>query len=293
MYMDKLKKQIEGQDGVIPEMEEKMEELMKKDAEMNLIMGWERKKRKRFVAKTTRERRSGLVVEENPDNHREKDYEDFQRRRAKELGKPIDRLEKYSKLKNSKLKNKELEQKENNEKWAEKDEKRYNEAQEIIQTENTKIKKIEKRLMEIDKRLSELDDLEKLIKEGEKNKKEEKIYSTDFIKEKILPLLEKIKEIDEIKSFEIEGIGKEITLNTVVKSYGFNIKVQATFENKENKIVVKSYNIDAMWPAKGKAEKALVPQLDKISEMLKSYIEKETNQKIEKIWIEDGELKAL
>ena len=278
---------MEKQDGITSEITDWMKETTETVRKINKTMG---EKRKRVV---TKERGSGPVVEENPDNHREKDYEDFQRRRAKELGKPIDRLEKYSKLKNSKLKNKELEQKENNEKWAEKDEKKYNKTQETIQKEKGKIEETEKRLIEIDTRLLELDNLEKLIKEGEKNKKEAKIYSTDFIKEKILLLLEKIKEIDEIKSFDIEGIGKEITLNTVIKSYGFNIKVRATFENKENKIVVKSYNIDAMWPAKGKAEKALVPQFGRISEMLKSYIEEVENKKVEKIWIEGGELKAI
>jgi len=279
---------MEKQDGITSEITDWMKEAAETVRKINKTMG---EKRKRVV---TKERGSGPVVEENPDNHREKDYEDFQRRRAKELGKPIDRLEKYSKLEIAGDNyRKRKEQKENNRGWAEEDEKKYNKTQETIQKEKGKIEETEKRLIEIDTRLLELDNLEKLIKEGEKNKKEAKIYSTDFIKEKILLLLEKIKEIDEIKSFDIEGIGKEITLNTVIKSYGFNIKVQATFENKENKIVVKSYNIDAMWPAKGKAEKALVPQFGRISEMLKSYIEEVENKKVEKIWIEGGELKAI
>jgi len=90
---------IKEQDGITPEMAEEMAKLIKKDEEMNLIMGFGGEKRKRFIVKTTKERGSGPVIEENINDQREKDYKDFRIRRAKELGKPIDRLEKYSKLK--------------------------------------------------------------------------------------------------------------------------------------------------------------------------------------------------
>ncbi|MFA5773487.1 MAG: hypothetical protein WC908_02330 [Candidatus Paceibacterota bacterium] len=173
------------------------------------------------------------------------------------------------------------------ESWTGQDEKILNELLIFI-------KNIEIHIAEID---TELNIIKKEIKSPitvNNETKGVKDYSTDFIKEKILPLLEKNKEIDEIISFEIKGIGKEIRLNIVVKSYGFNIKVQVTFENKGDGVAVKDdYIIDAKWPVKGKAEKELVPQLGKVSEMLKMYIEKEGGKKIEKIWIEDGKLKAL
>ena len=127
----------------------------------------------------------------------------------------------------------------------------------------------------------------------EDKEKEIKSYSVEFIKTKILPLLQNIKQIDEVKSLDIKGGDKEITINTTIKSFGFNITVQATLENKEDGIVVKNYKVDASWLVKGKAQKAIEPHLNKISKLLKSYIEKEENRKIEKIWIENGELKAL
>ena len=118
-----------------------------------------------------------------------------------------------------------------------------------------------------------------------------KSYSVEFIKAKILPLLKNIKQIDEVKNLDIKGSGKEITLNTMIKSLGFNITVQATLENKGEGIAVKNYKVDAMWPARGQAKKALEPHLNKIPELLKSYIEKEEGRKIDKIWIESGQLK--
>lgn len=118
-------------------------------------------------------------------------------------------------------------------------------------------------------------------------------YSASFIKSKFEPFLKNIKDISELKNLDINISGKEIIIDSTVVSTGFNIKVQVVIENMGDGITVKSHNIDAKWPAKGKAEKKLEPQLNKISEMLKSYIEKEKGGKIEKLWIENGELKAL
>jgi len=119
-----------------------------------------------------------------------------------------------------------------------------------------------------------------------------KTYSLKFIKDKINGLLLGVKEISEIKSLEITGSGDQIKIETAIVSYGFNIKVQLLLENSGDSIEVKDYTVDAKWPAKGKAEKALAPHIDKISQMLKSYIEKEEGIEIEKIWIEEGVLRS-
>ncbi|MEK7081074.1 MAG: hypothetical protein AAB902_01670 [Patescibacteria group bacterium] len=133
----------------------------------------------------------------------------------------------------------------------------------------------------------ELEELEEL----ERRSKTE-TFSTDFIKENILMLLKSVKKITEIKSIDVREVGKEIILNIKVKSSGFNIEIQAILENKEGIVSLKSYNIDASWLAKREAEKALRPYLEKISETLKEYIEKETGKRIEKIEIIRGGLKA-
>jgi len=145
----------------------------------------------------------------------------------------------------------------------------------------------------LNKELENLEKPEEKETKREEEKREIKSYSVEFMKTKILLLLQNIKQIDEVKNLDIKGSDKEITLNTTIKSLGFNIAVQATLENKGDGIVVKNYKVNAKWPAKGKTEKALEPHLNKISELLRSYIEKEENKKVEKIWIENGELKAL
>jgi hypothetical protein len=128
---------------------------------------------------------------------------------------------------------------------------------------------------------------------SEKEKGQEiKTYSVDFIKSKVLSLIGGIKEIGSVEKFDIVGLEKNITINTTVTSWGFDINVKIEIENEDNGIVIKKYNIDAKWPAKGKAEKALVPRLGEISEMLKNYIEKEEGKKVEKMEIENGELKV-
>lgn len=124
----------------------------------------------------------------------------------------------------------------------------------------------------------------------EQMKKEVKNFSTGFMKERILPLLQNY--VSEVKSLEIKGAGKEIILNTKVVKYNFNIGVEATLQNEGNGIGIKSYKIDAIFVAKGKAEREIAPQLNKVSDILREYIEKEEDRKVEKIEIENGELKV-
>jgi len=133
-------------------------------------------------------------------------------------------------------------------------------------------------------------------KEVTVEKKEVKTYDIEFIKGKIRELLSKVSAVEEIKKLEVKGSGGNIEINTTIKAKKFFISVDvnlnAVLENKDNKIVVKNYNLDA-----GKLTSVVDPmissQLDKVTDLLKEYIEKEEKIKVEKIWIEDGELKAI
>ena len=148
---------------------------------------------------------------------------------------------------------------------------------------------LERAITELREQIMALPDEEEL---GNTEELKTKTFSVGFIKSRILPLLQNHEKINEVISLDVKGAGKEILLNTTVESYGFNIKVQATLGNQGNIIAVKNYNIDAMWPAKGKAEKALVPKLTEVSKILTAYIEKQENKKVEKMEIINGELKV-
>ena len=71
---------------------------------------------------------------------------------------------------------------------------------------------------------------------------------------------------------------------------GSDISVQTILESKEGTIKVKSNKIDASWMIKGTVERIIVPKLGEVSELLKSYVERQENKKIEKMEIVNGEL---
>jgi hypothetical protein len=117
-----------------------------------------------------------------------------------------------------------------------------------------------------------------------------KTFSVKFLKERILPLLH--KQVSEVKSLQIIGNGNEIILHTAFKALGGNIQVKAVLENNNGSIVVKNHEVDAIWPYKGQTEKKIVPHLNEVSDMLKTYIEKEVGKVVKKIEIENGQLKV-
>ena len=80
-------------------------------------------------------------------------------------------------------------------------------------------------------------------------------FPTEFIKKVVLPLFQRF--VSEIKNLDIKGVGNEITLDTSFKQWGGNIRVLAIFGNKNGAIVVKMYDVDAVWPYKGRTEKTL------------------------------------
>jgi hypothetical protein len=70
-----------------------------------------------------------------------------------------------------------------------------------------------------------------------------------------------------------------------------NIKLNTVLGTKDDKIVLENYELDA-GRLTSLANTAIKPKLNNINDLLKEYIEKEENIKIEKIWIEDGKLKV-
>ncbi len=124
------------------------------------------------------------------------------------------------------------------------------------------------------------------------NNFETKSFSTKFIEERIRGLLSELKEISNVKSVEVKGNNKEIDLAIKITAKGFDVKVSATLGNENNLIIVKRHTIEANILVKGKAKEAIEPQLSKISDLLKKYIETEESREVEKIEIENGQLKV-
>jgi hypothetical protein len=121
---------------------------------------------------------------------------------------------------------------------------------------------------------------------------EVKTFSTGFIKDRVRTFLASNKNIKEVKSIEVKGGSNEITLSIRVLAgpLGSNIGVQAILESKAGVIEIKSHAIDAGWLIKGTVEGILIPKLSNISELLKSYVEKQENKKVVKMEIVNGEL---
>lgn len=126
-------------------------------------------------------------------------------------------------------------------------------------------------------------------------------FSNQFIEGKIKELLsseeakKKIKEI--VADPKIEGVGNEINLITTISvktspiTPSANVTVRATIGNMANTIGVKRINVEAKFDAVAKGvENAILPYLDKISGILKSYIEKERGRKVQALEICDGAL---
>jgi hypothetical protein len=120
-----------------------------------------------------------------------------------------------------------------------------------------------------------------------------KTFPKSFIEETIRSLLEspeaktKISKI--VKNPKIWEFGNnEQTLKTTIEASGFNIKLETTLGSKGNTLFVKNYNIETSFFAKGKAEKGLVPYINKIPEILKKHVEEKEGRKVEKIEIING-----
>lgn len=177
---------------------------------------------------------------------------------------------------------------------------------ELKRTLRETIENAKKELAEIQKELKEIDARElarKTTKELEKKQKatEElamrtETFSTDFIEEKIKLLLSTNKSIKEIKNVEVKGNGSEIQINLeITGKKGFisvNIDANMILKNEGTAIGIKNHQINAS-NFQSMIEGAISPELGKVPALVKSYIEKESGKKVEKIWIEGGELKVV
>lgn len=149
----------------------------------------------------------------------------------------------------------------------------YKNGYELVQEE---IKKIEGSIRKIEK--------------GE-NKKE---YSIQMIKDQIVEMLKSVKEISSIEKINLEIKEQDImNIDIMVSASGFNVGIKAEIGNTDKSIALKSHNIKAKWPAEGIAKKAVGPYLSKIPDLLKSYIEKKENKKVESIQISAGAVQVL
>jgi hypothetical protein len=174
-------------------------------------------------------------------------------------------------------------------------------AQKIIEETERREEEILKRLAEIVenrefiKRLKEAKRLERESKEKEMKDHETKTFSPSLMREKIKDLLSANKNIKEIKKLVVQGAGNELKLITsVIGKKGFisvDIDIKATLSNKGGNIILKNHEITAS-SFQGIIEETIAPHLGKISEGLKKYIETEEKKKIERLEIENGELKV-
>lgn len=123
---------------------------------------------------------------------------------------------------------------------------------------------------------------------------EPKIFSSEFVSDRMRTLLESNKNIKEIKHLEVRGTRNEIILNLRVLAgpLGLEVGVEAILESKAGNIKVKNHKIDAGWMIKGTVEGIIAPKLNEVSELLKSYIEKEEKRKVAKMEIINGELEV-
>ncbi len=132
------------------------------------------------------------------------------------------------------------------------------------------------------------------LRTGEKKTEslETKVYSTEFIKERIASLLESVSVVEKINSLNVKGKNSQIVIDTAItakKILTIDIKVAATLESEKGVIQVKSHKIEASKFEKN-VEDMLVPKLAEVSGLLRSYIENEERRNVEKMEIIKGEL---
>lgn len=154
----------------------------------------------------------------------------------------------------------------------------------------------EKMLSDILKAIAEEKELRKELDEIERNIPRE--FDIGFLEDKIKDILSKEKSVTGITSIKVEPLGMDmLILNAEINAKKFliksNIKItDARFVNKGDGIALSNYLLQA---SKGEEKiKGIIDEnMATINQELKEFIEKETGKKVRKIWIEDGQLKAL
>ncbi len=125
---------------------------------------------------------------------------------------------------------------------------------------------------------------------------EVKTFSLNFIEERIKSLLKSMPNIKEIKTLNVlEGGEGEISIFLEVRARKIrtikNIAVSINLENSGNGISVKDYIVKASSLQK-QVEELIVPKIEQIPKLVKSYIEKEKGEIVEKVEIKDGKLRV-
>lgn len=117
----------------------------------------------------------------------------------------------------------------------------------------------------------------------------------DFIKGRIEKLLQSVDTVKEIKSVSVEGTGDEIKIVLAVTGQKafvtVDINASVLLENSGSTVRVKEHKINSS-SFQDMVEGAIAPQISKIPELLKTYIEKEEGKKVETIQIENGGLRV-
>ncbi len=182
--------------------------------------------------------------------------------------------------------------KEEEERWTEEDENTLNELLKFI--ENTK-KEIDEIKKEIENRKDKKEKSKANITVETEDKKENvESFTPNEVKNKMIEFLQSQKAIQKINKLDIE-INKDEILSKIDFEAEKKVSgiITAIIENKKNNIGVKDKpEIEAGFFSKKTINFLLTPQLDKISDMFINSIEKEKNKKVEKIWIESGQLKV-
>src|SRR3989344_3065164 len=181
------------------------------------------------------------------------------------------------------------------EREAEKERKRQERADRDAAEEQARAEK-EARKEEIGGKITEIE--KELAATREQRTRETGTFTTDIIKESIENLLGSNSTIKEITNLEVEGNGNEINLSTTIraeKGVSATVTIDLSLGTMNNGLGIlrQNLNIEANSLVKGRVRSLIEGELGKINERIKSYIEEQTNRNVEKMWIEDGQLKVL
>ncbi|MEK7088743.1 MAG: hypothetical protein AAB913_01275 [Patescibacteria group bacterium] len=144
--------------------------------------------------------------------------------------------------------------------------------------------------------------LAKLYRKPEevKNKEEIESFDTKFIEDTISKLLNQVKEIKNIKVIKISGHGDELVLYANVTAGKFLIPVDIdvngiSIVNNGNSIEPEKNYLSKISATRGEnmVKDVIAENMSSLETRIIEFISKDKNKSVEKIWIEDGQLKVL
>lgn len=171
--------------------------------------------------------------------------------------------------------------------WSNENQTRLEDLKKNIETRKSKLRELDRNIQDLTSK--------KIDRMGAVS------YSESQIKESMENLIKNIKEIKKINSFELKGVGDfieaKIDINAEKKTFLKTIKaggaISLTFGNQEGRVVVKKHSVKGH----GFGDETLIntklkPELPRVPELLKDYIENKEGNYTKRIFIENGELKA-